>query len=237
MATEPSSGGGDSQPKKSTLYTRTGDDGSTGLFSGARVGKDDARIEAYGAVDELNSCVGWARSELELLRTARAAGAAHAAGAPGAAPAAHGVGASSEVDLPALEMIGRILEALQNRLFELGADLATPPGSRFEARVSRIGDTDVCGSESWIDEADAGNAPLRSFVLPGGSELASRLHLARTQCRRAERSIVVLSRREPVGDAVIQFVNRVSDLLFALARRANSALRVPDVPWSSRSPQ
>jgi len=204
-------------PRKSNLYTRTGDDGSTGLFSGTRVDKDAPRIEAYGSIDELNSCVGWTRTEIAACRALAAA-----------RPAPAGI------DLDALAVMDRILEALQSRLFELGADLATLQGSKFDDRVTRIVDADVRDAEGWIDEADAGNAPLRTFVLPGGSELAARLHVARTVCRRAERSIVSLSHDEPVGEAVIRFVNRTSDLLFALARRANLALGVPDVPWSAR---
>lgn len=204
-----------SAAKRSKLYTRTGDDGTTGLFSDRRVRKDDARIEAYGAVDELNSCVGWARAET----------AARMAGADG----------GGRVDVTTLTAIDRLLEVLQHRLFEVGADLATPPGSRFEDRVTRIGDADVRDAERWIDDADSGNAPLRTFVLPGGSELAARLHLARTQCRRAERAVVTLAQAEPVGEALVRFLNRASDLLFALARRANLALGAPDVPWVPRS--
>jgi len=188
---------------RSRLYTRTGDDGSTGLFSGTRVGKDHPRIAAYGTVDELNACVGWVRAAL--------------------------------VADPRVALIERVLAALQDRLFELGADLATPPGSKFEDRVSRINEADVVESEGWIDEVDAGNEPLRTFVLPGGSELAARLHVARTVCRRAEREMVALTHHEPVGDAAVRFINRVSDLLFALARRANRELGVPDVPWTARS--
>lgn len=207
--------------ERSRLYTRTGDDGTSGLFSGDRVPKDHPRLEAYGLVDELNSFVGSARAEVLALRSGGCA--------TGAA------GERAAVDLDALSMIDRILEALQRRLFELGADLATPPGSRFESRVSRLGDADVQESERWIDEADADNEPLRSFVLPGGSELAARLHVARTAARRAERAIVAASRSETIGEAALRFVNRTSDLLFALARRANGALGVPDVPWAPRS--
>lgn len=230
MATDSGATGDSERPhRKSILYTRTGDDGSTGLFSGSRVGKDAPRIEAYGSIDELNSCIGWARAELAALC------AAPREGASGGAAGASGGHAPAAIDRASLELIERILRALQSRLFDLGADLATIPGSKFDDRVARMTDEDVREAEAWIDESDAANTPLRCFVLPGGSELASRLHLARTICRRAERAIVALGREEPVGEAVIRFVNRTSDLLFALARRANLALGVPDVPWSSRS--
>lgn len=208
------------EPRRSRLYTRTGDDGSTGLFAEGRVGKEHPRIEAYGSVDELNACLGWARAAMETKSGDVAA--------PGGARANHGASAG-------VELIERVLAALQDRLFELGADLATPPGSKFEGRVSRMDDADVAEAERWIDDVDAGNEPLRTFVLPGGSELASRLHVARAVSRRAERAMVALSRGEPVGDAALRFINRVSDLLFALARRANRELGVPDVPWTARS--
>lgn len=216
------------EPKRSAprshLYTKTGDDGSTGLYSGTRVGKEHPRIEAYGTVDELNACVGWARAAMKERSASNGSKDPHPGGRSVAdADAREG-----------FEVIERILGALQDRLFELGADLATPSGSKLESRVSRMSDADVLESERWIDEADAENEALRTFVLPGGCELACRLHVARTVSRRAERAMVALSRSEPVGDAAIKFINRVSDLLFALARRANRAAGVPDVPWTAR---
>lgn len=204
MTEQGNAGSGEAMPR-SRLYTRTGDDGSTGLFSDARVSKDDPRIAAYGTVDELNACIGWVRAGITAGDAARVA------------------------------VVERVLALLQDRLFELGADLATPPGSKFEHRVSRMSEDDVLESERWIDEVDAGNEPLRTFVLPGGSELASRLHVARTVSRRAERDMVALTHHEPVGSAALRFINRVSDLLFALARRANRELGVADVPWTARS--
>ncbi|MBX3355871.1 MAG: cob(I)yrinic acid a,c-diamide adenosyltransferase [Phycisphaeraceae bacterium] len=198
---------------RSRLYTRTGDDGSTGLFSDERVSKDDPRIEAYGTVDELNAALGWVRAWREGRTEASLRGA----------------------DRDGVALIERIVATLQDRLFELGADLATPPGSKFADRVNRMSDTDVAEAERWIDEVDAANPPLHAFVLPGGSELAARLHVARTVARRAERAIVALSHNEAVGQSATRFVNRVSDLLFAMARRANHELGVQDVPWRSRA--
>jgi cob(I)alamin adenosyltransferase len=180
------------------LYTRSGDDGSTGLFGGRRVGKDHPRVEAYGCVDELNAAIGLAASACD--------------GGP----------ATRWRDA---------LSRLQARLFDLGADLATPPGSPHEDRVRRIDGGDVEEMEKLIDELEEGNEPLRTFVLPGGSELAARLHFARTVCRRAERAMVALGRTEKLTPASIAFVNRVGDMLFAMARRANRAAGIPDVPW------
>jgi cob(I)alamin adenosyltransferase len=182
------------------LYTRSGDDGSTGLFGGERVGKDHPRVEAYGTVDELNACLGLAA-------------------------------AACDAGTPAGRRMGEILTRLQSRLFDLGADLATPASSPHAAKIHRIGAAEVREAEQWIDEIDGGNDPLRVFVLPGGSELASRLHLARAVCRRAERRAVNLARGADVGPECIKLLNRIGDLLFAMARAANKATGVGDVPW------
>ncbi|MHC5023236.1 MAG: cob(I)yrinic acid a,c-diamide adenosyltransferase [Planctomycetota bacterium] len=181
-----------------TLYTRTGDDGTTGLFGGQRVRKDHARVEAYGNLDELNAAVGLALAACDP-----------------AAPAS----------------LRDILGDVQSHLFDVGADLATPAGSPHESKVHRFEARHVERIERWIDEIDGANEPMQSFILPGGTELAARLHMARTVCRRAERSMVALAATETITDAAIVYVNRVSDLLFAMARRANSRAGVPDVPW------
>ena len=180
------------------LYTRSGDDGTTGLFSGARVSKDHPRIEAYGTVDEFNACLGLAMSALVIKEH---------------------------------DFMRRMLSSIQSRLFEIGADLATPHGSAHESKIVRINEDQVAHVEAWIDEIDAKNEPLRCFIMPGGCELASRLHLARTICRRAERLMVALSHTEPVGEAMMRYMNRVSDLLFAMARLANKMANVPEEPW------
>ncbi len=176
------------------LYTRTGDDGTTGTFGGSRVAKDGPRIEATGTVDELNSALGLA--------------AAVAAGT-----------------------MANVLKDLQSRLFDLGADLATPVDSSMADKTVRITDEHVAAIEQAIDEATEGLAPLQVFILPGGTELAARLHLARTIARRAERRIVTLAEAAPVSAATVPFINRISDLLFALARRANHEAGVEDVAW------
>jgi cob(I)alamin adenosyltransferase len=186
------------------LYTRTGDDGTTGLFSGARVSKDHPRIEAYGTVDELNAVLGLVLSACE----------------PG-----HRFEAR----------LHSVVSALQSRLFDIGADLATPEGAKQQARIHRIDDADVAEAEGWIDEFDGANPPLRTFIMPAGTELAARLHLARTVCRRAERAIISLGSIEPVGEPLLRYMNRLSDLFFAMARRANHERGRPDVPWTPKA--
>ena len=186
------------------LYTRTGDDGTTGLFSGARVSKDHPRIEAYGTVDELNAVLG-----LVLAACDR--------------------GHAFE------RRTHEVISALQSRLFDIGADLATPEGAKQQAKIHRIDDADVSEAEAWIDEMEGANPPLRTFVMPAGTELAARLHLARTVCRRAERAIISLGSIEPVGDPLLRYMNRLSDLFFAMARRANHERGIPDAPWTAKS--
>ncbi|MEX2215237.1 MAG: cob(I)yrinic acid a,c-diamide adenosyltransferase [Phycisphaeraceae bacterium] len=135
------------------------------------------------------------------------------------------------------EPVTTVLTRLQNRLFDVGADLATPrktDEADSPASIDRINSNDATELEQMIDAICEPLAPMRNFILPGGSELAARLHLARTICRRAERACVTLSRTEPGLKDVVIFLNRVSDLLFALARRANQLAGVEDVPWRKR---
>lgn len=174
------------------LYTKTGDDGSTGLIGGQRVPKDDPRVAAYGDVDETNAAIGLA--------------AVACAGGP----------------------IAEQLRVIQETLFTVGAELANPDSN---VRTPAIGTAHIDQIEHWIDEACDLVAPLRNFVLPGGSEAAARLHHARTVCRRAERLTVSLAARQPVDHLVIVYLNRLSDLLFALARLANQLAGVDDIPW------
>jgi cob(I)alamin adenosyltransferase len=182
--------------KLNKIYTRTGDDGTTGLVDGTRRAKHDARMEAIGAVDEANSALGLAVVALG------------------------GFG-------PQLDAARRI----QNDLFDLGADLATP-GSDFapSEMVLRI----VAGQAEWLEgQIDALNqdlAPLTSFILPGGSEAAARLHVARAAVRRAERAACALAAGEAVNPAALAYLNRLSDYLFVLARWVN-AQGAGDVLW------
>jgi cob(I)alamin adenosyltransferase len=174
------------------LYTRSGDDGTTGLLGGGRAAKNDPRVNALGAVDETNAAIGVV------------------------------IAACDEEDT-----IGW-LRQIQSELFVLGSELATPVGTR---PTVAIGEDHVTRLERWIDAATAETEPLKQFVLPGGTRIAAGLHLGRTLCRRAERATVALANHEPVGKSALAYLNRLSDLLFSLARRANHRARVADVPW------
>nr|WP_166178062.1 cob(I)yrinic acid a,c-diamide adenosyltransferase [Altererythrobacter segetis] len=176
------------------IYTRTGDDGTTGLVDGSRVPKHDARMEAIGAVDEANSALGLAAVVLQ------------------------GEAASD-------------VQRLQNDLFDLGADLATP-GEDFapSEMVLRIVAAQGEWLESRIDALNESLEPLRSFILPGGSEAAARVHVARAAVRRAERAMTALASGAPVNPAALAFVNRLSDYLFVLARAINAGGE-GDVLW------
>jgi len=181
------------------IYTRTGDDGSTALVSGARRSKADIRIEAYGAIDETNAAIGMACAALGEQ-----------------APAL-------------LAMLARI----QNDLFDLGADLATPSDAPRADGALRIVQSQVDRLEREIDELNAELQPLRSFILPGGSPGAAALHLARTIARRAERIMVALAATpgEMVDEPAMRYINRLSDLLFVASRTANQR-GAADVLWT-----
>jgi cob(I)alamin adenosyltransferase len=181
------------------IYTRTGDAGTTRLASGKPVSKADLRVEAYGAVDEANACVGLARTHLA---------------------------ADPELDA----MLARV----QNELFDLGADLATPPRpDETEGSVLRILDSQVARLEGEIDSLNAQLPPLASFILPGGAPAAAALHLARTVCRRAEREAVrLVEAGEPVSGPALRYLNRLSDFLFVAARWANGRGEA-EVFWKS----
>lgn len=181
------------------IYTRAGDGGSTRLADGRTVSKSDLRVEAYGAVDETNACLGLARL--------------HTAGEP-------------ELDAA--------LARIQNELFDVGADLATPARAEArEAEVLRVSEAQVRRLEEGIDALNAGLPPLQSFVLPAGAPAAAALHLARTVCRRAERAVVRLAESgEPVSNAALKYLNRLSDYLFVAARHANDR-GAAEVFWQS----
>ena len=183
------------------IYTKTGDRGETGLFGGGRVPKDHVRVDAYGEVDERNSTLGLAVLELER---------------------------AGEVEM------AEGLRRVQADLFTIGAVLATPApedGGRENSYIPALDPARAGELERWIDTADAELEPLRSFILPGGSPAAAMLHLARTVCRRAERRVVGLAREATVGEEHLVYINRLSDLLFTLARLANRRAGVADVPW------
>lgn len=182
------------------IYTRTGDDGTTSLFGGERVGKGNLRIDAYGTVDEANSFIGMAR--------------AHLRGEPGA------------------HRLDDALAHVQEDLFVVGADLATPMDAK--PVVPRIKTSHVETVESMIDAFDAELKPLKTFILPGGTPAASTLHTARTVCRRAERLIVQASTSTPINDTTVRYLNRLSDLLFVLARWANHQAGVREDAWTPK---
>jgi len=185
-------------PRKSNLYTRTGDQGETGLFGGRRVGKDDPRVAAYGSLDELNSALGLA---VGFVRQRR---------------------------------VNNAIQSIQNELFNIGAELASDRPVRRGKKAAdsfELGAERVRALESLVDEYDALVTPLRTFILPSGSPGAATLHFARTVARRAEREVVALSRVEHVNPNVLAYLNRLCDLLFALARYVNKADRRRELLW------
>lgn len=179
------------------IYTKTGDEGETGLFGGGRVGKDDPRVEAYGAVDELNAVLGMARA-VELM-----------------------------------PRVDEVLVPVQRDLFAIGALLATPDRTKMAEQLAkaRIDDSRIAELERAIDAGEAELEPLRSFILPGGTPKAAALHVARTVCRRAERRVVTLRRDVELPLLAVIYLNRLSDLLFVLARVANRRAGAGEVTW------
>lgn len=183
--------------KLNKIYTRTGDDGSTGLVDGSRCPKHSARIAAIGAVDEVNSAIGLAICAIPEE--------AHRA----------------------------LLTRVQNDLFDLGADLATPSSDGDfspSKMVLRVVDAQPAWLEAQIDALNEALEPLTSFVLPGGSEAAARTHVARATCRAAERTMTELAGEAPVNPTALAYINRLSDLLFVLARVLNDG-GASDVKW------
>ena len=175
------------------VYTRTGDGGETALVGGRRVPKDSPRIVAYGAVDELNAVVGLVRVfNEERLR----------------------LGSPAE---ERTRWLDGILTKIQNQLFDLGSELATPPDAVYDG-MFRMGEGEVTELEQIMDECQKDLEPLKSFILPGGGRVHGFLHQARTVCRRAEREVLTLSRVEPVGEWTLRYLNRLSDLFFVLGR-------------------
>jgi cob(I)alamin adenosyltransferase len=181
----------------SKIYTKTGDQGETGLFGGGRVAKDDPRVDAYGEVDELNAVLGMVR---------------------------------------AVEMMPRIDEVLvpiQRDLFSIGALLATPDRDKMHQQLAkaRIDGDRIRQLELAIDAGEQELEPLRAFILPGGTPKAAALHVARTVCRRAERRVVHLAHDVEIPEIVVIYLNRLSDLLFVLARVANRRAGAGEVTW------
>lgn len=173
------------------IYTKTGDDGATGLFGGQRVLKSDPRIECCGTIDELNACIGFAAACASSLQ----------------------------------------LRNIQNELFVIGSHLATPAGSPSVSHLPPLCENMIFRLEREIDAAETELPPLRQFILPGGCELGSRLHLARAVCRRGERLLVASIAQLPTSPIVLIYLNRLSDWLFVMARLANHRAATPEIPW------
>ncbi len=172
--------------KLNKIYTKTGDDGSTGLVGGTRIAKDASRVEAYGELDELNSFVGAARTAAVEAK---------------------------------LNETSSLLSRIQNDLFDLGALLATPAGASHDS-LPAFPESNVTFLEESIDQQLEHLEELTSFVLPGGTQLNSQLHICRAVCRRVERRVLSLSKSEEVDSLLLTYLNRLSDLFFAMARFA-----------------
>ena len=177
------------------IYTKTGDNGTTGLLGGTRVPKDHLRVVAYGDVDELNALLGVVKAETK-------------------------------------GSLARLVGHIQRDLFALGAHLADPTArlARRKAKAT-VGAAQTRRLERAIDKAEAGLPALTSFILPGGTSLGAHLHLARTVCRRAERAVITLNRDTPLDPRLLEYVNRLSDLLFVLARAANHTAGCSEDRW------
>lgn len=177
------------------IYTRTGDDGTTGLIGGSRVKKYDLRLEAYGTVDELNSYIGLIRSYYDE------------------------------------EKANAVLEKVQNKLFVIGANLASEASNEMIRKQLPCREEDILLLEKEMDRMIEVLPPLNNFILPGGGKASSFCHVARTVCRRAERRIVELSEKEQVDIMLIKYINRLSDYLFVLSRQISIDLKAPETLW------
>ncbi|MFA5829791.1 MAG: cob(I)yrinic acid a,c-diamide adenosyltransferase [Candidatus Gracilibacteria bacterium] len=208
------------------IYTKTGDQGQTGLMGGKRVSKNSPRIKAIGQVDELNAALGLVRAHIDSFN---------------ASPA------NLQSQNPAKEWakVSKILRQIQHDLFSLGADLATPSDFPSPSSISsvanhaphpqipRIHPAQIKQLENWIDELDTKLPPLKNFILPGGSIQAAHLHLARTICRRTERAIISLQTKEKINEQIVPYLNRLSDLLFILARFVNQLQKITEEKWQA----
>lgn len=193
-------------PKLTRIYTRTGDDGTTGLVGGQRIKKNALRIEAYGTVDECSSSIGLARAALAL-----------------------------SIAQPRIARLDAWLAWTQDALFNVGSDLATLAKDRWEG-MPLIAADDAKALERAIDEAQNDLVPLNKFIHPGGSTAGGFLHVARTVCRRAERLVVTLRETDTdVSDEVVRYLNRLSDALFVWARWANAASGAPEALWNANT--
>ena len=185
------------------VYTKTGDRGETGLVGGKRIPKIHSRIEAYGTIDELMSVLGIVRSFNSKKEPSKRR-----------------------------EKFELILQAIQQKLFDVGSQLATLPGDEYEGQV-QVKQKDIEWLEAVIDAMNDELSPLTSFILPGGSPLNAFLHQARTVCRRAEREVLRLRLDEEIGDAIVPYLNRLSDALFVFSRWVSSTLGETEILWEA----
>jgi len=204
------------------IYTKTGDTGSTSLFGGQRIPKNSPRIIAIGAVDEYNASLGLAQSQLIFILHS------------------HSLTLTTHPQ-PNHHDLQNTLTFLQNLAFDIGAALASPlpPQSKKTSHAPTLNNSLITQLENEIDRYTQPLPPLKQFILPGGSELAARLHQARTICRRAERAVARLTEQpnpSPADGLSLILLNRLSDLLFTLARYANHLENTPDIPWSPSIP-
>jgi len=184
------------------VYTRTGDKGTTRLAGGQEIAKDHLRIETYGTVDELNAIVGLARAFAQDLPE----------------------------DLSERTQLDEMLHGIQDRLFDIGGILSSPPGKTSKTMETLIGE-EITALESLMDKCQLSLKPLKEFILPGGGKIAAHLHQARTVCRRAERLCVRLSREEAVPGEVLRYLNRLSDAFFVLSRWIAMIQKEPETLW------
>ncbi len=185
------------------VYTRSGDKGETGLVGGRRIPKTDSRIEAYGTIDELMSIIGIARCFNSQKEPSKRR-----------------------------DKFEVILQGIQQKLFDMGSELATYPGDEYEGQV-KVEQQDAQWLEAVIDAMNAELSPLTSFILPGGSPLNAFLHQARTVCRRAEREVIRLSEKESTGDFILPYLNRLSDALFVFGRWVSATMGETELLWES----
>ncbi len=188
------------------VYTRTGDQGTTRLVGGRAVAKNHMRVAAYGTIDELNAILG-------IVRTFHR---------------------RSDADRTVVDRLDAMLHRVQNDLFDVGAELATPPADRWEG-MNLVGDVEVTRIEEWIDGLNEDLGPLLEFILPGGGPVGAFFHQARTVCRRAERDVVTLMDAEPeTGSGPMRYLNRLSDFLFVAGRWAAKAHGEEEYLWEKK---
>lgn len=196
------------------IYTKRGDSGKTDLFGMTKkISKSSIRVSAYGEIDELNSIIGLIRATLTTAYKSKN---------------------KNSTLQKNYKNIEKALEKIQNDLFIIGADLATPKINKKHnklSKIKKIGTKDINKIEKIIDNFSKNLDPLKNFILPGGSILASLFHVSRTICRRAERTTVELSEKEDINENIIPYLNRLSDLLFVFARISNKLLKIKDIKW------